>query len=229
VTSDKCYENREWVWGYRESEPMGGHDPYSNSKGCAELVTSAYRRSFFSSSGIGIASARAGNVIGGGDWALDRIIPDCIRALSQGVAIKVRNPRAVRPWQHVLEPLGGYLLLAEKQWEDPKRFSEGWNFGPEPGDARPVSWIADFVVSRWGKGARWEHVRSENEPHEAVSLRLDCSYARTKLGWAPRLDLRRTLEWTVDWYRQFGEGHSALDLALRQIENYEKLGEESNG
>src|SRR5262249_32032636 len=148
VTSDKCYENREWPWAYRETEAMGGHDPYSSSKGCAELVTAAYRRSFLS--GIGVASVRAGNVIGGGDWAEDRLLPDCMRALAAGRCIAIRNPRAVRPWQHVLEPLRGYLLLAERLAEDAATFSEAWNFGPADDDARPVAWIADRIVAQWG-------------------------------------------------------------------------------
>jgi len=230
VTSDKCYENREWVWGYRESDPVGGHDPYSSSKGCAELVTSAYRRSFFSASSatpvgldVGLASARGGNVIGGGDWAEDRIIPDFVRAISRGAPLQVRHPGSIRPWQHVLEPLAGYMLLAEQLWTRPEKYAEAWNFGPNLGEAKPVSWIADYVVGRWGDGARWENVGSGKEPHEARSLKLDCSHARAELGWAPKLDLRKTLDWTTDWYRGWVRGERPLDLVLGQIEGYEKL------
>jgi CDP-glucose 4,6-dehydratase len=236
VTSDKCYENREWVWGYRENEPMGGHDPYSNSKGCAELVTAAYRSSFFSAAaGAGvasIASARAGNVIGGGDWAEDRLIPDCVRALLKGAPIQVRNPHSIRPWQHVLEPLSGYLALAEAMFTETsgtggRRYAEGWNFGPELSDARPVNWIADRMVERWGRGARWERVGGsadgKPEPHEAHYLKLDCSKAHAELNWTPRLRLDQTLDWIVDWYQKVQAGESALSVTLQQIERYESL------
>ena len=227
VTSDKCYENREWAWGYRENERMGGHDPYSSSKGCSELVTAAYRRSFLSS--VGVATGRAGNVIGGGDWAEDRLIPDCMRALARGEAIGVRNPTSVRPWQHVLEPLRGYLLLAEKLWEKPADFSEGWNFGPEVSDARSVSWIADRITGLWGNGARWEQVESDTAPHEAHSLKLDCSLAKSRLGWKPRLSLSEALEWVVGWYQELENGQSAAELTIAQIKNYEQLGEKNDG
>jgi len=224
VTSDKCYENREWAWGYRENEPMGGHDPYSNSKGCSELVTSAYRRSFFASAGVGLASGRAGNVIGGGDWAEDRLIPDCMRALSAGKPVVIRNPRSIRPWQHVLEPLSGYLRLAERLWHEPHQFAEGWNFGPETSDARQVDWIADRIVQLWGDGARWELVPpSQPQPHEAHYLKLDCSMAHSQLGWQPSLRLDQTLQWVVDWYKRVSRGESALDVTLEQIGRYEGL------
>ncbi len=224
VTSDKCYENREWAWGYRENEPMGGHDPYSNSKGCSELVTSAYRRSFFANAGIGLASGRAGNVIGGGDWAEDRLIPDCMRALAAGKPIVIRNPRSIRPWQHVLEPLSGYLRLAEKLWHEPNQFAEGWNFGPESSDARQVDWIADRIVGLWGDGARWELVPlSEPQPHEAHYLKLDCSMAHAHLAWQPSLRLDQTLQWVVDWYKRVNQGESALGVTLEQIARYEGL------
>lgn len=224
VTSDKCYENREWAWGYRENEPMGGHDPYSNSKGCSELVTSAYRRSFFANAGIGLASGRAGNVIGGGDWAEDRLIPDCMRALAAGKPIVIRNPRSIRPWQHVLEPLSGYLRLAEKLWHEPNQFADGWNFGPESSDARQVDWIADRIVGLWGDGARWELVPlSEPQPHEAHYLKLDCSMAHAHLDWQPSLRLDQTLQWVVDWYKRVNQGESALGVTLEQIARYEGL------
>ncbi len=219
VTSDKCYENREWSWGYRENEAMGGYDPYSSSKGCAELVSAAYRRSFFT--GIGIATARAGNVIGGGDWAKDRLVPDCIRQLSRSEPVLIRNPDAIRPWQHVLEPLSGYLLLAQKLWESPAEYSEGWNFGPAQDDAKPVRWIADKMVQSWGGSARW---KDESSPlHEAHYLKLDCSLAAARLGWRPRLNLTQCLEWVVQWYRDQSAGQSALMLTQSQIRQYLRL------
>ena len=221
VTSDKCYENREWPWGYRENEAMGGHDPYSSSKGCAELVTAAYRSSF-AAGRVGIASARAGNVIGGGDWAKDRIIPDFVRAVSQHQALRVRNPDAVRPWQHVLEPLAGYLLLAERLYSDPKRFAEAWNFGPVDSDARPVSWVVDRFARNWGQGATWQADPGPH-PHEANFLKLDCSKARNLLAWRPRLTLEQALVWVTDWYRGFYAGNSALELCLSQISAFEAM------
>jgi CDP-glucose 4,6-dehydratase len=228
VTSDKCYENREWAWGYRENEPMGGYDPYSSSKGCSELVTSAYRRCFFSRSTaantVGIASGRAGNVIGGGDWGEDRLIPDCIRALVKGQSIIIRNPTSIRPWQHVLEPLSGYLLLAEKLWNDPSLYSEGWNFGPHTEDARPVGLIADAVTRAWGAGAKWIDVSAPGQPHEADYLKLDSTLARTRLGWEPKLGLEETLNWVVDWYQRYENGESALALTQEQISMYQALG-----
>ena len=223
VTSDKCYENREWPWGYRENEAMGGHDPYSSSKGCAELVTSAYRRSYFSGTPIGLASGRAGNVIGGGDWAEDRLIPDCIRALEKGQPIQIRNPQSIRPWQHVLEPLSGYLLLAERLCSEPSRYALGFNFGPDTTQVQPVSWIADQMVKIWGQGARWEKTSTEDSLHEAHYLKLDCSLAQSQLGWVPRMNLEQSLKWVVEWYRNFHQGESALSLTLGQIESYERL------
>ncbi|MCH7478681.1 MAG: CDP-glucose 4,6-dehydratase [SAR324 cluster bacterium] len=227
VTSDKCYENREWVWGYRESDPMGGYDPYSSSKGCAEIVTAAYRRSFFGNpaagaAGTAVASARAGNVIGGGDWAEDRLVPDCMRAFLAERPVLIRNPHSLRPWQHVLEPLSGYLLLAEKLWEAGAEFAQAWNFGPDERDVRPVSWIADTLVHDWGGGARWELEEGE-PPHEARMLRLDTSLARERLGWQPRTDLRLGLEMTVEWYRGYQRGDAAEAITLRQIEQFENL------
>jgi CDP-glucose 4,6-dehydratase len=220
VTSDKCYENREWPWAYRESDPLGGHDPYSASKGCAELVTAAWRRSFLDT--IGVASARAGNVIGGGDWAHDRLLPDCIRALTNGEAVRVRNPRSVRPWQHVLEPLLGYLMLAERLCEDGRQWGTSWNFGPAESEVRSAEWIASEVARRWGTPDAWV-ASADTGPHEAASLRLDASRARGALGWAPRLSVEDALDWTVEWYRRYDEGADPRVLTLQQIEQYEGL------
>ena len=207
ITSDKCYENREWVWGYRENEAMGGHDPYSNSKGCAELVASAYRSSYFSKEsyaehGVGLSSVRAGNVIGGGDWAGDRLIPDIIRAIIAGESVLIRSPNAIRPWQHVLEPLNGYMTLAEQMWDTGADLAEGWNVGPEDSDARPVSWITEQLTQLWGDGASWQ-LDTKVNPHEATYLKLDCSKAKSRLKWAPKLDLATTLDWIVEWYRSY--------------------------
>jgi CDP-glucose 4,6-dehydratase len=225
VTSDKCYENREWLWAYRENEPMGGYDPYSSSKGCAELVTAAWRKSYAQTTQrhLGIASARAGNVIGGGDWAIDRLIPDCVRALSAGQTIKVRNPASTRPWQHVLDPLCGYLILAERLTDDPISYGDAWNFGPLEEDAQPVAWIADHIVAAWGQNARWERVSNE-ELHEAHYLKVDASKARTRLHWASALRLHASLDWTVEWYKKFLDSQSALKLVVEQIERYSRLG-----
>lgn len=227
VTSDKCYENREWVWGYRENEPMGGHDPYSNSKGCAELVTSAYRDSFFPPEslqrhGVALASARAGNAIGGGDWTRDQLIPDLMRGFLGGKSCLIRNPSAVRPWQFVLEPLRGYILLAERLSEDGSRFSSGWNFGPTETDAKPVAWIADKLVSLWGPGAAW-NPDATTHPPEAHFLKLDASKAKVCLGWHPVLPLELALDWIVEWWRAFHAGADVRLLTQTQIERYEGL------
>jgi CDP-glucose 4,6-dehydratase len=231
ITSDKCYENREWVWGYRENEAMGGHDPYSNSKGCAELVTAAYRSSYFSPEtygdhGVALASVRAGNVIGGGDWALDRLIPDMIKAFHQGQPVLIRNPHSIRPWQHVLEPLGGYLLLAENLWHSGPEFVGGWNFGPRDEDAKPVSWIVDRLTSLWGNGAAWQ-LDGGQHPHEAHYLKLDCSKAKARLGWEPCLTLADTLEWIVEFYQGYYNGASAREIADNQIRRYQACSLES--
>jgi len=221
VTTDKCYENREWPWGYRETEPMGGHDPYSSSKGCAELVTAAWRRSFFAHEGAAaIASARAGNVIGGGDWALDRLIPDILRAVEADQPVEVRNPLSIRPWQHVLEPLGGYLVLAQALHARGPAVADGWNFGPRDEDARPVGWIADRMAALWGEGATWRHDERE-QPHEARYLKLDISKARSDLGWAPRWSLDEALRRIVDWHRVWRAGQDVRALCLEQIRAYE--------
>jgi CDP-glucose 4,6-dehydratase len=224
VTSDKCYENREWHWGYREEEAMGGYDPYSSSKGCAELVTSAWRRSYFASDpqaqhGAALASARAGNVIGGGDWAEDRLIPDLLRAFQKEQPAVIRHPNAIRPWQHVLEPLSGYLLLAEKLYEEGSAYAEAWNFGPSEDDARPVHWIAERLAQHWGGNARWIH-EAGNHPHEAHWLKLDCAKARARLHWKPRWSLAQTLERIVEWHRQHQAGADLCALTLQQIQEY---------
>lgn len=221
VTTDKCYENREWVWGYREDEPMGGHDPYSSSKGCAELVTSAYRRSFLEKAGVGLASARAGNVIGGGDWAADRLVPDILRAFEHRTPVVIRNPASTRPWQHVLEPLAGYLTLAEHLHEAPTDFAEGWNFGPLDEDARPVRHIVDRLCQRWGESASWALEDPDAiHPHEAGWLKLDISKARHRLGWRPVWSLDQALDRIVDWHRAWLQGQDVRALCLEQIRAY---------
>lgn len=223
ITSDKCYENKEWLWGYRENEPMGGHDPYSNSKGCAELVTSAYRNSFFDSpDSPALATARAGNVIGGGDWAQDRLIPDIIRALINNESIIIRNPKAIRPWQHVLEPLNGYLMLAEKLWENGQGFAEGWNFGPRDEDSKPVSWIVEYLAESWTPQGKWK-IDHQNQPHEAHHLKLDCSKAKNRLNWIPLMNLEQSLEWILLWHSQFHQGKDTREITLEQIEKYYRL------
>ena len=228
VTTDKCYENKEWVWAYRENEPLGGYDPYSSSKACSELVSSAYRSSFFNPGkyddhGVAVASARAGNVIGGGDWARDRLIPDCMMAFMEGEKVVIRNPDSIRPWQHVLEPLSGYLSLAQKLFECGTSYAEAWNFGPIDGDAKPVSWVADKLVNLWGAGARWE-VDTSSHPHEASNLKLDCSKAAAKLGWNPKLELRVALEWVSEWYQGCRNGKDMHELTQNQIIRYQNMG-----
>ncbi|WP_372776907.1 CDP-glucose 4,6-dehydratase [Litorivivens sp.] len=222
VTTDKCYENREWVWGYRENEPMGGDDPYSSSKGCSELVTTAYRKSFFNKTDVAsVASARAGNVIGGGDWAKDRLIPDILRAFQKGEPVLIRNPRATRPWQHVLEPLAGYLILAEKLFSDGKSYSEGWNFGPQDGDVLPVEWILDYMVGKWGEGASWI-VDSSSQPHEAQSLKLDISKSISRLNWHPKWRLPRALDSIVEWHQGWLDHVNIKTLTMDQIAQYQR-------
>ena len=219
VTTDKCYENREWVWGYRESEAMGGHDPYSSSKACSELVTAAWRRSFLRGRGVATASARAGNVIGGGDWALDRLVPDVLRAFERGQPVPLRNPQATRPWQHALEPLSGYLVLAQRLWRDGEAVAEGWNFGPTDDDAKPVQWIVERLAERWGKGASWRREAGEH-PHEATWLKLDISQARQRLGWQPRWSLATALDETVRWHRAWLQGVDMKRVCLEQIASH---------
>jgi CDP-glucose 4,6-dehydratase len=220
VTTDKCYENREWEWGYREDEPMGGHDPYASSKGCAELVTSAYRNSFFSDpAGPQVASARAGNVIGGGDWGADRLVPDIMRAALAGEPVRVRNPNSIRPWQHVLNPLSGYLVLAQALCESPEH-ATGWNFGPADEDARPVGWIVERMAELWPEELR-STLDEGPHPHEARYLKLDSSRARGRLGWRPLLDLDAGLDATVSWYWQLREGADMRAATLGQIESFQ--------
>ncbi len=224
VTTDKCYENREWVWGYRENEHLGGYDPYSSSKACSELVTAAYRSSFFNpkdygTHGVSLATARAGNVIGGGDWAVDRLIPDCIRALLKGEKIAIRNPNSVRPWQHVLEPLSGYLTLVWKLYESGPRYAEAWNFGPDEGDAKPVEYIVQRICSKWGNNASYE-VDKEEHPHEAHYLKLDCSKAKTELGWKPKWSLEKALDSIIEWTSAYRDGKDLRKVCLDQIEKY---------
>ncbi len=223
ITTDKCYENKEQIWGYRENEPMGGYDPYSSSKGAAEIAIASWRRSFFNPNdyqrhGKSIASVRAGNVIGGGDWALDRIIPDCIRALEAGKPIDIRSPKAIRPWQHVLEPLSGYMLLAKKMWESPTEYCEGWNFGPRAESISTVWKVASKVVSHYGSGSLRD-LSDPNALHEAKLLMLDISKAKFRLGWEPRMDIDQTVALTVDWYRRY-RTEEAYALCVRQIQEY---------
>ena len=224
VTSDKCYANVEWVWGYRENESMGGKDPYSNSKGCAELVTTAYRESFFrpdsTAHGVALASARAGNAIGGGDWTANQLIPDLIRGFLSGQPCQIRNPVSIRPWQFVLEPVRGYLVLAERLVEAPERYASGWNFGPADSDAKPVAWIADALVQRWGDQAAWCHDGSVH-PREATFLKLDVSKAGVGLNWRPILPLAEALDWIVEWYRAFNGNADLRSLTQKQIARYE--------
>ncbi|MCH7691845.1 MAG: CDP-glucose 4,6-dehydratase [Proteobacteria bacterium] len=220
ITSDKCYRNKEWVWGYRENDELGGHDPYSASKAAAEMVIGAYIASYFHGDGApGVASTRAGNVIGGGDWTTDRIVPDCMRALKEGAGIVLRNPDATRPWQHVLEPLSGYLLLAARLLEDPGRHSGAWNFGPRPGSVRTVRELAETVVRDWGGG----DITVKREPgdrHEATLLHLSIDKAQTGLGWSPKWDAGRTIAETVSWYRAVHDGESPVDATRRQIKAF---------
>ena len=229
VTTDKCYENKEWIWSYRENEPMGGFDPYSSSKGCAELITATYRNSFFNSAKhdmhqVSVATARAGNVIGGGDWAEDRLIPDILRAIEAEQPVNIRNPLATRPWQHVLEPLSGYLVLAEKLYTQGQVFAEAFNFGLAEEDAKPVQWIVEQFTQHWGDGADW-HLDGGIHPHEAHYLKLDCSKARAVLGWSSRWNLGQALQAIVTWHKAHNMNNSSQDmraLCLQQINDYSK-------
>jgi CDP-glucose 4,6-dehydratase len=221
VTTDKCYDNKEWDWGYRESDPMGGADPYSSSKGCVELLTAAYRRSFFEETDISVASARAGNVIGGGDWASDRLIPDFLRAITAGETLEIRSPFSIRPWQHVLEPLSGYILLAEKLASGNRQFAEGWNFGPEDSDARPVQWIVE-ELSTMHKGVSWR-LDEKTQPHEANYLKLDSSKAHNRLSWRPRWRLNTALQKTLEWHNAWLLGKDMHQLTISQIKEYGQL------
>jgi CDP-glucose 4,6-dehydratase len=223
VTTDKCYENKEWVWGYRENDRLGGYDPYSSSKACSELVTDGYRKSFFNPDNVAqhgksLASARAGNVFGGGDWQVDRIIPDCVRHLEHGESIIVRNPHAIRPWQHVLEPLSGYLLLAEKLHENPVAYAGAWNYGPEDSSFLNVGVLVDAVVKAWGEGS-WEDRSVPGAVHEAHLLKLDIAKSKTLLGWTPVWHIEKAVGATVEWYRQY-RNSQVHDLCIEQIRDY---------
>ena len=230
VTTDKCYENKEWVWPYRETDPLGGYDPYSSSKACAEIVTAAYRQSYFPLERLGkpnghlvaIATARAGNVIGGGDWSVDRLIPDLVRGFLLGDPVLIRRPNAIRPWQHVLEPLHGYISLAERLLTHNPRFASAYNFGPIEDDAKPVAWIADRMTRFWGDGASWT-LDDSPSPHEAGYLKLDASRARADLGWTPKLRLEVALEFLVEWYREWQVAPDMHAFTMRQIDRYESL------
>ncbi|NLK23063.1 MAG: CDP-glucose 4,6-dehydratase [Clostridiales bacterium] len=219
ITADKCYENREWVYGYRENDPMGGYDPYSSSKGCVELLSNSYRKSFFEKEGILLATCRAGNVIGGGDWAEDRLIPDFVRAVSKNEKIIIRNPLATRPWQHVLEPLRGYLSIGLKLLEGDKDFAEGWNFRPNDSDILSVKNVLDESIRIWGKG-NYELDKNEN-PHEAMSLKLDISKAKAKLKWNPKYNVHEAINETINWYKEYYNGNKNMkEYTEKQIEKY---------
>ncbi|HVZ71797.1 MAG TPA: CDP-glucose 4,6-dehydratase [Polyangia bacterium] len=219
VTSDKVYKNREWAWGYRENDELGGRDPYSSSKACTELVAASYRDSFLAARGVALATARAGNVIGGGDWAANRIVPDFVRATIAGEPLRVRNPASTRPWQHVLEPIEGYLVLARRLLEDPKAYATGWNFGPPPDAVQPVRRLADDLVAAWGDGASWR-AETVDQPHEAGLLTLDATKARRELSWTPRLGYERGVRATVDWYRAYARGADCEAKTIEQVDAY---------
>lgn len=224
VTSDKCYENKEWIWGYRENEPMGGYDPYSNSKGCAELVTSAYRSSYFSSPpNLALASARAGNVIGGGDWSEDRLVPDIIKSITSQQAVTLRNPSATRPWQHVLEPLSGYLMLAEQLYQAGNDYAQAWNFGPSEHDAKSVEWVAQALVKQWGEEASYNVSNQANTLHEAHLLKLDSSKARNQLKWKSKWDVDTTLKKITQWHKAHISGVSMREYCLDEITEYNNM------
>ena len=233
ITSDKCYDNRERVVGYRENDPLGGNDPYSSSKACAELVTYAYLKSFFNPDdhkkhGISLASARAGNVIGGGDWAEDRLIPDMVRAFLLKQPVTIRYPQATRPWQHVLEPLYGYLLLGQKLYEQDDRFSGAWNFGPNDEGAKPVHWVVERFSDLWGEDAGWK-TEEQKQPHEAWYLNLDCTKAKTLLGWYPEMDVDAALNWTAQWYKIFRDAPDSIsEFTEKQIREYTKIQRQKN-
>ncbi len=222
VTSDKCYENKESNHAYKESDPLGGYDPYSSSKACAEIVTAAYRNSFFADSNVAIVSARAGNVIGGGDWAADRLVPDCVKAWIKNKTVEIRYPKAVRPWQHVLEPLAGYIILAENLYKHGKKFAQAWNFGPNENNIKNVAFIVDNIAKLWGRKAKWK-ITTKKQPHEAMLLKLNCSMAKTKLPWKPCWNIETTLEKTVQWYKTYLENpQNITDTTIEQIDQYMK-------
>lgn len=220
VTTDKCYENNEWVWGYRENDTLGGNDPYSNSKACSEMVTTSYRKSYFSKSAVGLASVRAGNVIGGGDWARDRLIPDIIMACENQEPVLLRYPNAVRPWQHVLEPLSGYLLLAERLYERPDLYAESWNFGPNVQDVRSVHWVTKYLLQHLNNKTLPVDGDKDQQPHEATSLMLDCSKAKAKLGWHPHWGIEKALTETIKWHQAYRSDENIRDYTLQQINHF---------
>ncbi len=226
ITSDKCYQNQEWFWGYRETDRLGGHDPYSSSKACAEQAIATYRSSYFTPDkfdrhGVALASTRAGNVIGGGDWAADRLVPDIMKAIMDSSPVIIRSPHAIRPWQHVLEPLNGYLTLAEQMWTQGPKLAQAWNFGPEDKDAKTVGWIVDYLTKLWGEGASWQLDGAEH-PHENTYLKLDCSKAKSLLGWSPKLSLPTTLEWIAEWFRAYQQGADMRRVTEDQIARFEE-------
>ena len=228
VTTDKCYENKEWLWGYRENETLGGYDPYSNSKACAELVTASYRQSFFSEMeyvqhGVAIATARAGNVIGGGDWSADRLIPDAIAAFESNEVLLIRNPFSTRPWQHVLEPLAGYLLLAQALVEKGPAFNGAWNFGPNECDVRPVQEVVELLIQHWGTSASWRQ-DGKPAPHEARSLKLDCSKAKEFLAWYPHWSLEEAVKAIVQWQKTLRSNGDILKVMHEQVDVYNRHG-----
>lgn len=227
VTTDKCYENREWDWGYRENEAMGGYDPYSNSKACAELATASYRSSFFNPDDynqhqVGVASARAGNVIGGGDWARDRLIPDLLHSVLEKKTLLIRNPNSIRPWQHVMEPLSGYLLLAQKLYSEGDKYSDAWNFGPNEIDAKPVSWIVDYLAQHWEGNLSWQNDKQPH-PHEANYLKLDISKAKNKLGWTPRTNLELALQLILEWFQAYIKKENMRQVIQKQIQLFTNI------
>jgi CDP-glucose 4,6-dehydratase len=229
ITTDKCYENREWPWGYREDDALGGYDPYSSSKACAEMVVAAYRNSFFNPKryeehGVALATTRAGNVIGGGDWAADRLVPDILKALMRGESVQIRNPRATRPWQHVLEPLNGYLMVAERLYNQGVAYAEAWNFGPNDNGVETVGWIADRLYQLWGNGLVWQRDAGTTHAHENTFLKLDCSKAQARLGWQPQLDLHTTLQWIVIWTKAYQAGANMRAITEGQIRQFMAIG-----
>ena len=228
ITSDKCYENREWHWGYRERDALGGYDPYSSSKACAELVAASYRNSFFNidkyqEHGVALATTRAGNVIGGGDWAADRLVPDILKALLKQESVLIRNPDATRPWQHVLEPLNGYLLLAERLYQNGVEYADAWNFGPDSSNVETVGWIADRLYDLWGDGLTWQRDQRTIHAHENTFLKLDCSKAQSQLSWRPQLDLDSTLRWIVSWTKAYQAGEEMRSVTQEQIQEFMTL------
>ena len=227
ITSDKCYENKGTEKAFSENSPMGGYDPYSSSKGCAELVTSSFRDSFFNLKeferhGCSLSSVRSGNVIGGGDWAKDRLIPDIMNSISKRIPTQIRNTRSIRPWQFVLEPLFGYLILAQRMWEEGKEFSEPWNFGPDETDCKSVKWILEKISKEWDDGFSWKEDTRDN-PHEAEMLKLDCNKAKKRLGWKTKLDVNETIEWTVNWYKEYFKNSDMKEYTENQIDKFMSL------